>query len=125
LPPLDGRVELVAGEAEIIPGINIIAAPGHTPGQLAVLIQSEEQKLLCVADAMHNTVQIAYPEIGYVDDLDKSQALSTRKKLIQQALKDQMLIYGCHFVFPGIGYAKEKDGKTGWESLAIKTRQNH
>jgi glyoxylase-like metal-dependent hydrolase (beta-lactamase superfamily II) len=38
LPPLKGRVELLDGEKEIVPGVYAIPAPGHTPGHIAVVV---------------------------------------------------------------------------------------
>ncbi len=119
LPPLEGRVELVEADSDILPGIATIAAPGHTPGQMAVLVQSGNQKLLCFADAAHNPVQTAYPDIGYAGDMDREKARSTRWALVEQSMNDQFLVYGCHFPFPGLGYVKEKNGKRAWRGLEI------
>ena len=41
LPPIQGQLDLVDDETEITPGIHVIAAPGHTPGHMAVEISSK------------------------------------------------------------------------------------
>src|SRR5580704_8235732 len=46
LPPLKDRIELLDGEKEIVPGIQAIPAPGHTPGHIALLISSSGGQLL-------------------------------------------------------------------------------
>jgi glyoxylase-like metal-dependent hydrolase (beta-lactamase superfamily II) len=42
LPPIEERLDLVDHETEIIPGITTIEAPGHTPGHLAIMVESED-----------------------------------------------------------------------------------
>ena len=56
LPTIRNQLELVDGEAEIFPGIRIIPAPGHTPGQIAVSISSKDRKLLYLSDVMFHPV---------------------------------------------------------------------
>jgi len=40
LPPITAQLDLVDHEREIVPGIHAIAAPGHTPGHMALAINS-------------------------------------------------------------------------------------
>ena len=40
LPPIQGQLDLIDRETEIIPGIRAVPAPGHTPGHIAVVISS-------------------------------------------------------------------------------------
>ena len=119
LPPLEGRVELVEAGSDILPGIVTMAASGHTPGQMAVLVQSGNQKLLCLADAAHNPVQMAYPDIGYAYDMDLEKARSTRWALVEKSMNERFIVYGCHFPFPGLGYVEEIHGKRVWRGLEI------
>ncbi|MFC2161424.1 MBL fold metallo-hydrolase, partial [Acidobacteriota bacterium] len=119
LPPLEGSVELMEENSEIVSGISIIAAPGHTLGQIAVSVKSEGQQLLCVGDVVHNHMQMTYPDIGYVDDENNDQAVSTRKSFIEHVIKDHILVYGCHFSFPGLGYVEKIDGKHVWSWMEV------
>ena len=118
LPPIKDLDELVETDKEILPGFRMIAAPGHTAGQMAVLVQSGKQKMLCLADAAHNPVQMAYPDIGYANDEDPEKAKTTRCELVEKSVKGHYLVYGCHFPFPGLGYIEEKHGKRVWIEYA-------
>ena len=62
LPPIAHKVELVEGDKVIIPGIRCIAAPGHTPGHMVLLISSEEDQLLHMVDTVLHPIHIEYPE---------------------------------------------------------------
>lgn len=48
-----GRLELVDGDVELAPGLTILPAPGHTPGQLMVLVRTRVGGILLAADAVH------------------------------------------------------------------------
>jgi glyoxylase-like metal-dependent hydrolase (beta-lactamase superfamily II) len=119
LPPLKGQVELIEDEKEILPGISMFPAPGHTTGQMAVLVESNNQRLLCLADVAHNPIQMVYPDIGYSNDMDQEEARSTRSALVDKSMNNHFLVYGCHFPFPGLGYVEEIDGKPVWKSLEV------
>ena len=49
LPPIQERLDLIEGEREILPGIRAIAASGHTPGHMALVISSAEEQLFCIS----------------------------------------------------------------------------
>ncbi len=40
LPPLRPQMELIEKESEVLPGIHLLRAPGHTPGHAALAISS-------------------------------------------------------------------------------------
>jgi glyoxylase-like metal-dependent hydrolase (beta-lactamase superfamily II) len=46
LPPIQSQLNLIDHETEIVPGIQAIAAPGHTPGHMALVISSGGEHLL-------------------------------------------------------------------------------
>jgi glyoxylase-like metal-dependent hydrolase (beta-lactamase superfamily II) len=122
LPPLKDIVELVEGDTVVLPGFRVIAAPGHTVGQMAVLVESGKHKLLCLADAAHNPVQMIYPDIGYTGDMDREKAKATRQELVEKSIAGHYLVFCCHFPFPGLGYIEEIDGQRVWKELEGKEK---
>jgi len=48
-----GRLELLQAPVPIAPGVSLLAAPGHTPGELAVTVQTGRGRILLAADAVH------------------------------------------------------------------------
>ena len=75
LPPIQGQLELVDHETEIVSGIRALAAPGHTPGHMALAISSGGEQLLCVSDAVLHSIHLEQPECSvehcYCIDLNK------------------------------------------------------
>lgn len=114
------RIDRIGGdqpEAEIVPGIRAIAAPGHTIGSIALEIESGGEKLLHVADAIHSTFQVARPEWSPKFDYDKVQAAVTRRALLERAARNHARVCAYHFPFPGIGRVVERDGSLRWEQI--------
>ncbi len=101
------RIELIGSETdeeiEVVPGVCAIRAPGHTPGHLAVRIESGGDRLLHVVDVAHTFVQVARPEWSPSFDYDKPQAIETRRRLFERAARDRALVLAYHFTFPGLG----------------------
>lgn len=64
-----------------------------------------------VESAAMRPVQLAYPDIGYANDMAKDSARTTRWAFVERAKSEKILVYGCHFPFPGLVYVDEKKGK--------------
>jgi glyoxylase-like metal-dependent hydrolase (beta-lactamase superfamily II) len=111
LLPLRDRITFIENDAEILPSVYALAAPGHTVGQIAVLITSNGEGLLHVADVTHHPFQVEHPDwtLGY--DPLQEESRQTRHRLVERAAKDNLLWMGYHFPFPAIGHvAKDSDG---------------
>jgi len=120
LPPIQARLDLVEGEKEISPGIHAIAAPGHTPGHMALLISSGGERLLCISDAVLHPIHLEHPDWYPAFDLLREQAMATRRQLMDRAAAQKALVLGFHFPFPGLGHVIQK-GK-GWQWQPIETK---
>jgi glyoxylase-like metal-dependent hydrolase (beta-lactamase superfamily II) len=119
LPPIQGQLYLVDHETEVLPGIQAIAAPGHTPGHMAFAVSSQGEQLLCLSDAVLHPIQLEQPEWHAAVDLDPEQVEATRRRLLNRAAAERTLVLAFHFPFPGLGHVVRK-GPT-WEWQAIET----
>lgn len=91
--------------AEVALGITSIAAYGHTPGHTAFAVASENQSMLVLSDTTNNPwLFVRHPEWQAVVDNDGALAVETRRKLLDRASADRMLVQGYHFPFPASGY---------------------
>jgi glyoxylase-like metal-dependent hydrolase (beta-lactamase superfamily II) len=118
------RVRLLnveAGETEIVPGVSMVSAPGHTPGHIAVLIESEGQKLLHIADAAHQYFQLAGTDWSPNFDFDKVQSAQTRRALFERAAREELLLCAYHFTFPGVGCVIQQSGRLQWEGYGTSS----
>lgn len=94
------------GEApqQIIPGINAVAAYGHTPGHTVYMIGSGKGRTLVWGDLTHAmAVQMPHPEIAVTYDVDPTQAIASRKKILEYVSENNIPIAGMHIAYPAIG----------------------
>ena len=102
--------KLVDDGAEVVPGIRLMAAPGHTPGHSVYHIDAGSEQFLVSADTMYVPALLApHPEWQGSYDQDGPMAITTRHKIIDQVIADNVRICGSHFPFPGTG-SFVKDG---------------
>lgn len=116
LPPLQRQLQLVNREVEIVPGIQAIAAPGHTPGHMAIAVSSDGERLLHVGDAPgHFVLSLEHPDWYLAVDLEPELAMRTRRQLLDWAVNNRSMVFGYHFPFPGVGYVSKRTTEDEWE----------
>ncbi len=102
--PYKDRVRLI-GSGEVLPGVDAIALPGHTPGHCGYVVHSDGEALLIWGDAVHSiSIQAARPDVTFAADVDGDMARDTRLRLFDQVVTDRLLITGMHLDSPGFGY---------------------
>ncbi|AZO70680.1 MAG: MBL fold metallo-hydrolase [Mesorhizobium sp.] len=102
--------KLVDDGTEVVPGIRIMAAPGHTPGHSVYHVDAGSEQFLVSADTMYVPALLApHPEWQGAYDQDGPMAIATRHKIVDQVIADNVRICGSHFPFPGTG-SFVKDG---------------
>ncbi|MGF1599299.1 MAG: MBL fold metallo-hydrolase [Acidimicrobiales bacterium] len=75
------RFETFDGDGPILPGIDVQAAPGHTPGSAVVIISDGQDRAMLLGDAVHCPIQLVEAEWGALFDLDVDLARRTRDAL--------------------------------------------
>ena len=79
---------------------NVLAldAVGHTPGHTAFQMAN----LLVIGDLMHGyALQKDHPEINSNYDMDKAKSIESRKRIMQYARDNKLLMAGMHLPPPG------------------------
>jgi glyoxylase-like metal-dependent hydrolase (beta-lactamase superfamily II) len=117
LLPLKDRIDLVKGDAEIVPGIRSIPAPGHTPGQMALAITSKNERLLYISDVVLHPVHLEMPEWFSIVDILPEKVAATRRKILDMASTANDLVMAFHFPFPGLGHIVSKGDTWEWQTV--------
>jgi len=119
LPPIQDRLHLVDRETEILPGIEAVSAPGHTPGHMALAVSSKGEQLLCISDAVLHPIHLERPEWCAVVDFDPRQVEATRHKILTRAVTEKALLLAFHFPFPGLGHVVPRAERWHWQPIEI------
>ena len=100
-----GEVRRFKPETEVAPGITAVAAYGHTPGHVAFSVSSGRESMLVLSDSARNPyLFVRHPDWQPSFDMDGPMAVATRRRLLDQASADRMLVHGYHFPFPATGH---------------------
>ena len=117
LPSIQGQLDLVDRETEILPGIQAIAVPGHTPGHMALAISSGSEQLLYISDAVLHPIHLEQPDWYPGFDLVPEQAMATRRRLLDRVAAEKVLVIASHFPFPGLGHVIQKGEAWQWQPI--------
>ncbi len=97
--------------------INLLHIPGHTPGQLAVHLSSQEDDLLYISDTWLHPLHIEHLDWTSPLDLDHQQAKHSRINMLELAYDQSMLVQSFHFDFPGLGNIDKENEHWKWVPL--------
>jgi len=117
LPPIQGQLGLIDRETDILPGIQAIAAPGHTPGHMALAIYSRGEQLLCVSDTVLHPIHLEQPEWHSAVDFNPEQVVTTRRKILTKAALEKTMLLIFHFPFPGLGHITQEGEAWQWQPI--------
>jgi glyoxylase-like metal-dependent hydrolase (beta-lactamase superfamily II) len=113
LAPLEqaGLIDFVDGEHEVTSELVAIPTPGHTPGHMSFVLQSDGERTYFLGDAAHHPVQLTEPTWSPNADIDPVLSAESRAALFERIERENALIASGHFEYPGLGHA-QRDGES-------------
>lgn len=118
LTPLKERTLLIEKEKEILPGVEVIFAPGHTPGHMVVSFKSEGEGLLYTGDTVLHPLHLERPDWLPIYDILPELASVSKNHIFDLAARTKSLVLGQHFPpFPNLGHIAKKE--IGWLWLPL------
>jgi N-acyl homoserine lactone hydrolase len=94
---MNARFELLDGDAEVLPGLRVIATPGHTVGHQSVLVESADGLSdVLIGDAAYTPRQYLEPERDQLPDGQASDVAAWRASVgrIRASAPDR--VHFCH-----------------------------
>jgi glyoxylase-like metal-dependent hydrolase (beta-lactamase superfamily II) len=86
-----GRFDFLEGDAEILPGVQVLHTPGHTPWHQSVLLRSGGETACFLADLIPTAAHLPLPWImGY--DVEPLVTLETKRQLLDRAQEEEWLL---------------------------------
>ena len=94
---MDARFELLDGDAEIVPGVHVIATPGHTSGHQSVLVHlAASQVDVLIGDAAYTTELYGGPEDAKLPPGQAADPPAWRASLQRIKSADPARVHFCH-----------------------------
>ena len=119
MTPLRDQFELIGYDEEIVPGITSIAAQGHTPGHMALLVESDGEKLWIGGDFASHEINLPHPNFVGLPDVEPERMIETRKQLLGRIADEGGLATFYHFgTFPSVGNVAADGDVWQWEPVA-------
>jgi len=120
LEPVRDLVSFLDHESEILPGICVIAAPGHTPGHIVVSVFSGDEQLLYISDTVLHSLHLEHPDWIPIYDVLPGKAATSKQRVFDRAATEKAWVIGQHFPpFPSLGHVSKKG--EGWQWQPIET----
>ena len=111
LAGITDRFETWDGTGPVLPGLDTLAAPGHTPGSTVIVASSGAERAMMLGDVVHCPVQLVEDEWGALFDVDPALAARTRTALSRELEGSGALIAAAHF--PGLQFGRLLRGSSG------------
>jgi glyoxylase-like metal-dependent hydrolase (beta-lactamase superfamily II) len=112
LMPVRDRLVFFKDGQEILPGVQALAAPGHTVGHHIFMISSEGKSFAFLGDLTHHQILLMEkPRMEFSYDTDPKQAADSRVKMLDMLAANRIAVLSYHYPWPGLGHVvKTGDG---------------
>ena len=104
-----GLAQLVETDHRLSPEIRLVPTPGHTPGHVSVMIESQGERAMITRDAIHHPSQMARPTWAPPWEFNRGMSEETRLALLDTVADQPILVIGTHFAAPTAGHVR-RDG---------------
>jgi glyoxylase-like metal-dependent hydrolase (beta-lactamase superfamily II) len=118
--PYRDRVVFIEDRQEVVAGVRMKMAAGHTIGHCTYLFESKGKALISLGDTTHHCVyESVHPEWHFapIYDADPDESVRSKHRLFEEIAEGKYMLMAYHFPWPGIGYL-EKSG-SGYEFLPV------
>jgi glyoxylase-like metal-dependent hydrolase (beta-lactamase superfamily II) len=114
LAPLVDRMEFWSRSGPVLPGVDAMLAPGHTPGSAIVVISSGAERALLLGDVVHCPAGLLDDEWAGIGDVDPVLAKRTRNALARELEGQDVPVAAAHFQGMQFGRLLAADGTRRW-----------
>jgi glyoxylase-like metal-dependent hydrolase (beta-lactamase superfamily II) len=104
LTPVADRLETWDTSGPLLPGIDTLAAPGHTPGSTVIVLSSGTARAMLLGDVVHCPVELVDDEWAGMGDVDPALAKRTRIALARELEGSDIPAAAAHF--PGMHFGR-------------------
>jgi glyoxylase-like metal-dependent hydrolase (beta-lactamase superfamily II) len=114
LSPLVDRMEFWDHSGPVLPGVDAVVAPGHTPGSAIFVISSGAERALLLGDVVYCPAGLLDDEWAGMSDVDPALAKRTRNALARELEGQDVPVAAAHFQGMQFGRLLSAAGTRRW-----------
>lgn len=114
LRPLESRLEPWSTSAPLLPGLDTMVAPGHTPGSTIIVVSSGAERAMLLGDVVHCPIELVDDEWAGMGDVDPELAKRTKNALARELEGTDIPVAAAHFRGLQFGRLLLGEGKRRW-----------
>jgi glyoxylase-like metal-dependent hydrolase (beta-lactamase superfamily II) len=105
LMPVRDKLVFYKDGQEFLPGVQALAAPGHTVGHTMFMITSAGKSFAFLGDLTHHQILLMEkPRMEFSYDTDPKQAADSRVKMLDMLAANKIAVMSYHYPWPGYGH---------------------
>ena len=114
-----GQAVLVDSDYALDDQVWLEPTPGHTPGHVAVHLESGSAHAVMWGDLLHSPLQCLRPDWYFMIDTDPVQSVASRRRVLESCCEHDHLVLSAHFPAPSVGRitAEGEAFRFGYERL--------
>jgi glyoxylase-like metal-dependent hydrolase (beta-lactamase superfamily II) len=105
-----GLVDFLDPPTQIESWLKVVSTPGHSPGHMSVIVESEGKKAIFCGDVLHHAFQVARPELNSSAFTNLDDAIRSRRQVLEWCADEGMLLLTGHFTEPFF-FRVKRDGQ--------------
>ncbi len=111
-----GKATFVDSDYVIEDEVRLEPAAGHTPGQVALKVNSKKKEAVLCGDLMHHPAQIGEPDWNIPYDVDPAGTRQARRDFFKKYADTGAFVLPAHFADPTVGQIISKGNGWAWKA---------
>lgn len=111
IQPAADRFEMWDTETTILPALDTMSTPGHTPGSTTLVLSSGQERVMFLGDVVHCPIQLEEDEWSALFDVDPELAKRTRNALARELEGANVRVSAAHFPEMSFGRLVRAEGR--------------
>ncbi|MBI4199441.1 MAG: MBL fold metallo-hydrolase [Chloroflexi bacterium] len=113
-----GHLELLDGDTEVVPGVQVRVTHAHTQGHQAVLVTYGGERVLACGDLIPTPFHLRLPYIAAYDRCPE-EVLAQKRALLEEAERNGWLLFFSHAPEECLGYVDRRNGERSFRPVAL------
>jgi glyoxylase-like metal-dependent hydrolase (beta-lactamase superfamily II) len=112
-----GQAVIVDDGYEVDGHLRLEPAPGHTPGNVSIQLESRGERGVFCGDVLHHPIQVSHPEWSAAFCEDRVQSTTTRRSFVAAQADTGTIVMPAHFPAPTAGRIRSQGARWRFDFL--------